>query len=233
VRRKTSAIRIRSCQFPRDNAQAAPEVAQTSQTSQSAVSRVSKPASRANLPASSNKASARFTKVVLIDMISLQNNSKMQIQRPGSNPVSRWSKPGFPPGLTGFGRVCPALTGYNFELQPCSQWAAGRILTLPPMVGTSRPLAKAFGAAPSLYGVRRQSVPTTALLSARERRYIRKRFVRAKAVSPLRSATALQNASPFQWGGTAGQACPPCTFVPSPDAALGDRDGAARPSLPP
>jgi len=33
-------------------------------------------------------------------------------------------------------------------------------------------------------------------------------------------------------GGTAGQACPPGKFVPSPDAALGDGDGAARPSLP-
>jgi hypothetical protein len=44
-------------------------------------------------------------------------------------------------------------------------------------------------------------------------------------------------------GGTAGQVCPPCIFVPSPDATLppslrsyggtgGDGDGAARPSLP-
>jgi hypothetical protein len=47
--------------------------------------------------------------------------------------------------------------------------------------------------APSLYGVRRQSVATTALLSARGCCYIRKGFARAKAVSPLRSATALQN----------------------------------------
>ncbi|HWY74387.1 MAG TPA: prolipoprotein diacylglyceryl transferase family protein [Verrucomicrobiae bacterium] len=34
-------------------------------------------------------------------------------------------------------------------------------------------------------------------------------------------------------GGTIGQACQPCIFVPSPDATLGDGDGAARPSLPP
>jgi protein ImuB len=33
-------------------------------------------------------------------------------------------------------------------------------------------------------------------------------------------------------GGTAWRACPPCTFVPSPDATLGDGDGAARRSLP-
>jgi hypothetical protein len=49
--------------------------------------------------------------------------------------------------------------------------------------------------APSLYGVRRHSVAATALLSARKHRCTRRRFVRAKAVSPLRSATALQNAS--------------------------------------
>jgi hypothetical protein len=59
------------------------------------------------------------SKVVLIDMNSLQNNSKIQIQRPGPKPAGRWSKPGFSPGLTGFGRVWPALTGYNFEQQRC------------------------------------------------------------------------------------------------------------------
>jgi hypothetical protein len=62
-------------------------------------------------------------------MISPNNNSKIQIQRPGPDPVSRWSKPGFPPGMTGFGRVCPALTGYNFEQRCCLH---GRILTLSP-----------------------------------------------------------------------------------------------------
>jgi len=124
--------------------------------------------------------SAPLRKLVLIDMNSLQNSSKTQIQRPGSNPASRWSKPGFSPGLTGFGRVCPALTGYNFEQHHCHQWAAGRILTLPSMVGTSR-----------------CDVPA-----------------RVPA------------------GGTTGQACPPCTILPSPDAALGDWDGAARQSLP-
>jgi hypothetical protein len=83
----------------------------------------------------------RLRKVVLIEMISLQNNSKKQIQRPGPKPVGRWSKPGFSPGLTGFGRVCPALTGYKFEQSRRRQWAAGRILTLPANVETSRLLA--------------------------------------------------------------------------------------------
>jgi hypothetical protein len=69
-------------------------------------------------------------------MISLRNNSKMQIQRPGPKPVSRWSKPGFSPGLTGFGRVCPALTGYNFEQQRPRH---GRILTMSPECGRPRP----------------------------------------------------------------------------------------------
>jgi hypothetical protein len=60
--------------------------------------------------------SGRLTKAA-VDMNSLENNSKIQIQRPGPKPVGRWSKPGFSPGLTGFGRVCPALTGYKFEQQ--------------------------------------------------------------------------------------------------------------------
>jgi len=69
-------------------------------------------------------------------MISPNNNSKIQIQRPGPDPVSRWSKPGFSPGLTGFGRVCPALTGYNSEQRHCLAWThfdtapAGRDIAL-------------------------------------------------------------------------------------------------------
>jgi len=73
---------------------------------------------------------------------SLQNNSKIQIQRPGPKPVCRWSKPGFSPGLTGFGRVCPALTGYNFEQQRCRQWThfdtAPDVRARVPVGGTAR-----------------------------------------------------------------------------------------------
>ena len=79
--------------------------------------------------------SARLRKEVLIGMNSLQNNSQIQIQRPGPKPAGRWSKPGFSPGLTGFGRVCPALTGYNFEQQQRCHQRAWRILTLPPECG--------------------------------------------------------------------------------------------------
>jgi hypothetical protein len=39
----------------------------------------------------------------------------VSVCEPGPDPVSRWSKPGFSPGLTGFGRVCPGLTGYSFD----------------------------------------------------------------------------------------------------------------------
>jgi hypothetical protein len=46
--------------------------------------------------------------------------------------------------------------------------------------------------------VRRQSEAATALLSGRERGDIRKRLARTKAVSALRSATALQNLAEFE-----------------------------------
>jgi hypothetical protein len=57
-------------------------------------------------------------------------------------------------------------------------------------------------------------------------------FGRIQALSPKVGTSCCDVPARVSAGGTAGQTCPLCIFVPSPNAALGDGDGAARPSLP-
>ena len=117
------------------------------------------------------------------------------VARNSQSAVSRVSKLGFSPGLTGFGRVCPALTGYNFEQQRCR-----------PMVGTSR------GDVPARVPAAERQAKRVRLVNSFRRLTLRFRL-RSEASARQAATGTAQRAHPYRRGGASRQ-CPWSAAVP-------------------